>query len=68
MDGDSGDKNNGDGVDDGGDDVNWGDGENIVDCSEHKDVGSDGVGDDSVDTDGGSDPDFGDDKTKVGCR
>ena len=65
MDGDSGDKKNGDAVDDDGSDANWGDGENIVNCGEDK-VGGDSIGDGGVDTNDGSDPDFGDDKTKVG--
>ena len=69
MHGDSGDKNNGYGVGDGGaninggDDANWVDGENIVHCGEDKDAGGDGV----VDANGGSDADFEDDKTKVDC-
>ena len=45
--------------------MRWG--ENIVDCSEDKDVGDDSSGDGGVDTNSGSDPDFGDDRTKVGC-
>ena len=65
MDGDSGDKKKDDAVDDDGSDANWGDGENIVNCGEDK-VGGDSIGDGGVDNNGGSDPDFGDDKTKVG--
>ena len=49
--GDSGDKNNSDGVDDCGVNIN----------------GGDSIGDGGVDTNGGSNPDFGDDKTKVVC-
>ena len=65
KDNDSGEKNNSDCVD--GDDANCGDGESIVDCGEDKDDGGDGTGDVVVDTKGGCDPDFGDDKTKAGC-
>ena len=37
-------------------------------CDEDKDgAGSDSIGDRGVDINGGSDPDFGDDKTKVSC-
>ena len=51
-----------------GDDyVNWGDGENIVDCGEDRDAGGDSIGDSGLDTNGGINPDFRDDKTKVGC-
>ena len=51
-----------------GDDyANWGDGENIVDCGEAKDAGGDSIGDGGLDTNGGINPDFRDDKTKVGC-
>ena len=41
--------------------------ENIVDCGEDKDVSGDSIGDCGVDINDGSDPDFGDDKTKVDC-
>ena len=51
MDGDSGDKNYGDGVDDsgvninGGDNANCGDAESIVDCGNDDGGGGDSIGD-----------------------
>ena len=72
VDGDSGNKNNS-GTDNGGvninscDDANCGDGESILGCGEDKDVGDgDHIGDHGVDTNGGSDPNLEDSKTKVG--
>ena len=52
-----------------GDDANCSDSESIVDCGEDKDGGGgNSIGDGGADTKGGCDPDFGDDKTKVGCN
>ena len=71
--GDSSNKNNCDGVDDGGvnikfdDDANCGDFESILNCGEDKNSLGDSIDDGGVDTNGGSDPDFGYGKTRVGC-
>ena len=71
--GDSSNKNNCDGVDDGGvnikcdDDDNCGDFESILNCGEDKDSLGDSIDDGGVNTNGGSDSDFGDGKTRVGC-
>ena len=71
--GDSSNENNCDGVDDGGvnikfdDDANCGDFESILDSGEDKNSLGDSIDDGGVDTNGGSDPDFGYGKTRVGC-
>ena len=70
VDDDSGDRNNRDCADDGsvnihvGDDANCGDSESIGDCDDKVGGGRNNA-DDGVDINGGSDPDFGHDKTKV---
>ena len=61
MDDNSDDKYNGDGVDDGSININGGDGKRIVKCGDDEGGGG-------VDTNGGSDPDFGDDKSKCEWR
>ena len=66
MDGECGDRNNGDGVDDGsgvnnngGADTACRDGESIVDCGADKDVGGgDSIGDNCAGTIGGGGPNF----------
>ena len=63
MDDDSGESINGDD----GDDANCSESESIFDCADDKDgAGGDRIGDGDVDINGSSDPNFRDDKTKVG--